>query len=123
MVPSWKKQTSRGYEIKTSAADFNRDTKWQEYLPYCERFYFACPAELIGAFDIPPGIGLVWVWPDARIEEIVRAKKTVVAEEARVKMLQRLLFRYAFDGKGLNQPPLTKRQAVKAKLREGKNEA
>jgi len=32
-------------EIKTSVADFRADRKWQEYLPYCERFYFAVPED------------------------------------------------------------------------------
>ena len=30
-------------EVKSSVADFRSDTKWQEYLPYCDRFYFAVP--------------------------------------------------------------------------------
>lgn len=28
-------------EIKSSRADFAADRKWQEYLDYCDRFYFA----------------------------------------------------------------------------------
>lgn len=28
-------------EIKSSVEDFRTDTKWREYLPYCEHFYFA----------------------------------------------------------------------------------
>jgi hypothetical protein len=118
MAPSWRKTNSCGYEIKTSYADFKRDAKWNVYLPYCERFYFACPAELLSLLDIPKGIGLVWVWPDGRIEEIAKAKRNPVTEDARVKMMQRLLFRYVFNGKLINQPPLTKRQAIKAKLRD-----
>ena len=30
-------------EVKSTAADFRSDTKWPEYLPYCDRFYFAVP--------------------------------------------------------------------------------
>lgn len=30
-------------EVKTSVADFRADAKWQEYLEYCDRFYFAVP--------------------------------------------------------------------------------
>ena len=30
-------------EIKSSVEDFRGDRKWREYLPYCERFYFAVP--------------------------------------------------------------------------------
>ena len=31
-------------EIKTSVADFRADSKWNEYLDYCELFYFAVPS-------------------------------------------------------------------------------
>lgn len=31
-------------EIKTSEADYRADRKWQEYLDFCDRFYFAVPA-------------------------------------------------------------------------------
>lgn len=38
-------------EIKSSLADFRADRKWQDYLDYCDRFYFAVredfPAEVL----------------------------------------------------------------------------
>ena len=30
-------------EVKVSIEDFRGDRKWREYLPYCDRFYFAVP--------------------------------------------------------------------------------
>jgi hypothetical protein len=30
-------------EVKTSLADYRGDTKWREYLAWCDRFYFAVP--------------------------------------------------------------------------------
>jgi hypothetical protein len=30
-------------EIKTSLADFRADTKWPDYLPFCDLYYFAVP--------------------------------------------------------------------------------
>ncbi|MGF1552419.1 MAG: MmcB family DNA repair protein [Paracoccaceae bacterium] len=30
-------------EVKSSRADFASDGKWPDYLPYCERFFFAVP--------------------------------------------------------------------------------
>ena len=30
-------------EVKSSVEDFRSDRKWREYLPFCERFYFAVP--------------------------------------------------------------------------------
>ncbi len=32
-------------EIKTSVADFRADSKWPDYLPWCDAYYFAVPAE------------------------------------------------------------------------------
>ncbi len=32
-------------EIKSTVEDFRSDRKWREYLPFCERFYFAVPEE------------------------------------------------------------------------------
>ncbi len=37
-------------EIKTSEADFRGDGKWRDYLPFCDRFFFAVPE------DFPRGI-------------------------------------------------------------------
>ena len=31
-------------EVKSTVADYRGDRKWQEYLAFCERFYFAVPA-------------------------------------------------------------------------------
>jgi len=36
-------------EVKSSVADFRSDTKWPDYQPYCDRFYFAVPEN----FPIP----------------------------------------------------------------------
>jgi hypothetical protein len=32
-------------EVKVSVADFRGDTKWQDYLEWCDAFYFAVPGE------------------------------------------------------------------------------
>ena len=32
-------------EIKISAADFRADQKWQEYMDFCDLFYFAVPLD------------------------------------------------------------------------------
>ena len=32
-------------EVKSSLADYRSDQKWQEYLDYCDHFYFAVPAD------------------------------------------------------------------------------
>ena len=45
-------------EVKSSVADFRGDSKWQEYLPYCDRFYFAVP-ENFPTDILPDGCGLM----------------------------------------------------------------
>jgi len=45
-------------EIKSSAADYRSDRKWQDYLAWCNAFYFAVPE----AFDrglLPEGVGVM----------------------------------------------------------------
>lgn len=47
-----------GVEIKVALADLKGDSKWPEYLEFCERFYFAIPPEFPDEF-VPPGTGLI----------------------------------------------------------------
>jgi len=49
-----------GYEIKVDRGDFNSDKKWPGYLPYCNEFYFVCPAKLIQPNEVSAGVGLLW---------------------------------------------------------------
>ncbi len=55
------------YEVKVSLQDFLRDNKWPQYLDYCNRFYFACPSNLIKKESLPdPRVGLIYVDEDGR---------------------------------------------------------
>lgn len=45
-------------EIKSSLADYRADGKWQEYLPYCDAFYFAV-AEDFDRTVLPEGVGIM----------------------------------------------------------------
>ena len=38
-------------EIKVSRADLVGDTKWTDYLDYCDRFYWAVPSSLAATLD------------------------------------------------------------------------
>lgn len=60
--PSYTKFAVHIYECKASRADFQADVnagKWQSYLPFCHRLYFACPAGVIRKEDVPEGCGLM----------------------------------------------------------------
>ncbi len=45
-------------EVKVSVEDFRGDRKWREYLPYCDRFYFAVPEGFPGRL-VPGDCGLI----------------------------------------------------------------
>lgn len=45
-------------EIKSSLIDYRTDAKWEEYLDFCDRFYFAVPPEFPREI-IPETVGLV----------------------------------------------------------------
>lgn len=46
------------YEIKVDRIDFLTDKKWEEYLKYCNEFYFVAPKGVIFLEDLPPRAGL-----------------------------------------------------------------
>ncbi|MEM9763138.1 MAG: MmcB family DNA repair protein [Pseudomonadota bacterium] len=45
-------------EVKSSRADYQSDTKWEHYLPWCDRFFFAVPASFPDAI-LPAAHGLI----------------------------------------------------------------
>lgn len=45
-------------EVKSSLADFRADGKWQEYLPYCDFFYFAVNPDF-PQDRLPDDVGLI----------------------------------------------------------------
>ncbi len=61
MKPSWANPCATVYEIKVARSDFLRDDKWRAYLPYCNQFYFVCPAKLIKPEELPGEAGLICV--------------------------------------------------------------
>ncbi len=50
--------TLLGVEIKVALADLRGDTKWPEYLEFCEHFYFAIPPDFPEE-HVPAGTGLI----------------------------------------------------------------
>jgi hypothetical protein len=47
-----------GVEIKVALADLKQDTKWPEYIEYCENFYFAIPPDFPDE-HVPTNTGLI----------------------------------------------------------------
>ncbi len=62
---SWAHPCLTGYEIKVDRRDFLRDTKYPQYMEYCNKFAFVCPTGLIAPEDLPdPTIGLIHYNPE-----------------------------------------------------------
>ena len=61
MRPSWTQPTPTIYEVKISRADFLSDVrsrKFEKYLPYCRRLYFAVPKGLVDRKEVPEECGV-----------------------------------------------------------------
>ena len=56
-------------EVKSSVADYRADRKWQDYLPFCDRFAFAVAPEFPREM-LPENTGLLVA--DAYFAEILR---------------------------------------------------
>lgn len=60
--PSWTSFNPTAYEVKASRSDFTGDArggKYQRYLPFFRRFYFATPAGMVKKKEVPEGCGLI----------------------------------------------------------------
>jgi hypothetical protein len=72
-------------ECKSSKADFQSDSKWQGYLEWCDRFFWAVPSDFPTDL-LPPDSGLIIA--DAYDAEIIRpAPERKLAAARRKKML------------------------------------
>lgn len=88
--------TVRGFEVKLSREDFLQDKKWQHYLPYVNRFYFATLPNVIKADDLPTEIGLLEL-SDRGFSVRQRAKKlqpTFVRHTYTEQFMTRLLLSF-----------------------------
>jgi hypothetical protein len=75
-------------EVKSCVADFRADRKWREYLPFCERFYFAVPVEFpLGI--LPTDCGLIVA--DAH-DAVIRREAPALTMSAQRKRRQLLRF-------------------------------
>ncbi|UTW58664.1 MmcB family DNA repair protein [Kordiimonas sp. SCSIO 12603] len=85
-------------EVKSGLSDFRSDTKWQEYLDYCEEFYFAVDQHFpIGVFNestsLPDITGIIIA--DAYGGEVLREAASRKVNAARAKKLIQQMARTA----------------------------
>ena len=74
-------------ECKSSRADFQSDSKWQGYLEWCDRFFWAVDTEFPTEL-LPPETGLIMA--DAYDAEIIRlGPENKLAPARRKKLVQK----------------------------------
>jgi hypothetical protein len=91
-------------ECKSGRADYNSDRKWQGYLEWCDRFFWAVdcdfPTDLL-----PDGTGLILA--DAYDAEIIRVGPETLLPAARRKSLVHKFARHAARNlQGIRDPGL-----------------
>ena len=79
-------------ECKSSRADFAADTKWQGYLEWCDRFFWAVDADFPVEI-LPEETGLIIA--DAYDAEIIRIGPEAPLAAARRKVMTRKFARHA----------------------------
>ncbi|MBA3909271.1 MAG: DNA repair protein MmcB-related protein [Rhodobacter sp.] len=89
-------------ECKSSRADYRADRKWQGYLDWCDRFFWAVDAEF-PADLLPDGTGLILA--DAYDAEVMRMGPETALSGARRKAVLRTFARTAAGRlQGLRDP-------------------
>jgi len=79
-------------ECKSSRADFQADRKWQSYLEWCDRYFWAVDAAFPAAL-LPEGTGLILA--DAWDGEVIRLGPETPLAAARRKLILRQFARTA----------------------------
>lgn len=75
-------------ECKSSRADFQTDKKWQGYLDWCDRYFWAVDSEFPTEL-LPDGTGLIMA--DAYDAEIIRmGEESKLAPARRKKLMQKV---------------------------------
>ena len=100
---SWAHTRATCYEVKVSRSDFLADEKWKDYLPYCNKLYFACPPHLIEPGEVSGEAGLRWVW-QRRVVTKKKAPHRDVTVPADV-LLYILMWRAEVVEEGVGQSP------------------
>jgi hypothetical protein len=77
-------------EIKSSPADYLSDHKWHDYMAYCDRFYFAIPADMDpGLIDETAGLMIADAWGAEIVREACQAKLSSARRKAITLLLAR----------------------------------
>lgn len=93
-------QTIVGVEIKQSIQDFRNDNKYMDYLPYCNKMYFAFPEDLYTKYEneinesLPKEIGILLLSPKSGLLYVYRrAKVRDISDENKNSIIMRMAWR------------------------------
>jgi len=89
-------------ECKSSRADYTSDRKWQGYLDWCDRFFWAVPADF-PADILPEGAGLI-VADDYAGEIVTMAPQRPLAGARRKALTLKFARMAALRHQGLRDP-------------------
>lgn len=88
-------------EIKSCLADFRTDTKWQEYLRHCNRFYFVLP-KLFDNIKLPVGVGVLVPAANGYLRVAKSAARQVMVGRDKRNLVLRLAWRAATHSRRTN---------------------
>ncbi len=78
-------------EVKSSSADYRSDSKWGEYLPYCDRFFFAVSSAFPTALiDSQTGLIIADRFGGAQVREAPATKLPTARRKAMTLRFARL---------------------------------
>ena len=86
-----------GYEVKVSRSDFmaemRQPMKTQRSACFCDQFFFACPAHLIKASEVPDPYGLIYINEKGKTRMVKRSSlpKTAPSWDFVGKLLRRVV--------------------------------
>ena len=94
-------------ECKSSTADFNQDHKWEKYLPFCDRYFWAVPKDF-PANILPANDGLIIA--DQYGAEIIRYGSEHLINSQKRKKITTKIARNASDRlRTIIDPSVTKK--------------
>lgn len=86
-------------EVKSSVADFMSDHKWQGYMAFCHRFYFAMSVDTYkrlrasGHLPSDPGVGIILVNPNFHAKVFKTCRSRGIDAALQTSIYIRMAFR------------------------------
>lgn len=90
-----------GIEVKSCNADYRADSKWKEYLPFCNKLYLLIPPKMLKSkfypqilSDLKPwGVGVMTLGENGYIQVVKSAKSRDVDTDVSRNILMKMAWR------------------------------